>query len=194
MCSIPLPLHTRCAPVPCPLHSPHIFRGLAAQRDCSFRALRSSLTTALQSQTRSEEDISVRTRYSVLRSCIRVPSSWFPRSRRSPRSPSSEPLQPLQLHTQHQLVRAAGLSRSKVGGILPLFVALCKRRSDRCTPLEPHSVRRLPRLSPCLLTSYETLSATLPETRKMSSPTTLTHAPPPCLKSPASHARPGVQE
>ena len=32
VCSIPLPLHTRCAPVPCPLHSPHIFRGLAAKR------------------------------------------------------------------------------------------------------------------------------------------------------------------
>ena len=52
VCSIPLPLHTRCAPVPCPLHSPHIFRGLAPQRDCSFRALRSFLTPALQSQTR----------------------------------------------------------------------------------------------------------------------------------------------
>ena len=52
VCSIPLPLHIRCAPVSCPLHSAHIFRGLAAKRDCSLRALRSSLTTALQSQTR----------------------------------------------------------------------------------------------------------------------------------------------
>ena len=52
MCCIPHPLHIRCAPVPCLLHSSHLFRGLAAQRDCSFRALRSFLTTALQSQTR----------------------------------------------------------------------------------------------------------------------------------------------
>lgn len=58
VCSIPLPLHIRYAPVPCPLHSPHIFRGLAAQRDCSLRALRSFLTTALQSQTRPEVSLS----------------------------------------------------------------------------------------------------------------------------------------
>ena len=45
----------------------------------------------------------------------------------------------------------------------------------------------------CLLTSYETLSAALPETRKMSSPPTLTHALALCRISPASHARPGQQ-
>lgn len=39
---------------PLTLRSAHIFRVLAAKRDCSFRALRSSLTTALQSQTRPE--------------------------------------------------------------------------------------------------------------------------------------------
>ena len=66
-----------------------------------------------------EEDVSVRSRYPVLRSCIRVPSSWFPRSRRSLKSPSSEPLQPLRLHTPHQLVRAAGLLRFTVPGIVP---------------------------------------------------------------------------
>ena len=38
VCSISLPLHTRYAPASCPLHSPHIFRGLAARRVCSFRS------------------------------------------------------------------------------------------------------------------------------------------------------------
>ena len=38
VCSISHPLHIRCAPVLCPLHSPHLFRGLADQRDCSFRS------------------------------------------------------------------------------------------------------------------------------------------------------------
>ena len=37
VCSIPLPLHIRFAPVSCPLHSPHIFRGFATKRDCSLR-------------------------------------------------------------------------------------------------------------------------------------------------------------
>ena len=41
-----------------PLRSTHIFRGLAGQRDCSFRALRSFLTTALQSQTRNAVSLS----------------------------------------------------------------------------------------------------------------------------------------
>ena len=58
VCSISLPLHIRCAPVACPLHSPHLFRGLAGQRDCSFRALRSFLTPALQSQTRQAVSLS----------------------------------------------------------------------------------------------------------------------------------------
>lgn len=105
-----------------PLHSPHLFRGLAAQRDCSFRSgVRSSHRRSSHrlAQRYPYRDVYVRTRYPGLRSCIRVPSSWFPRSRRSPRSPSSEPLQPLQLHTQHQLVRAAGLLRFTVTGIVP---------------------------------------------------------------------------
>ena len=67
VCSIPLPLHIRCAPVPCPLHSSHLFRGLAARRDCSFRC-RSSHRLAMRYPYR---DIYVRTRYSPLRS---VPS------------------------------------------------------------------------------------------------------------------------
>ena len=43
---------------PLTLRSAHIFRGLAGKRDCSFRALRSFLTTALQSQTRPEVSLS----------------------------------------------------------------------------------------------------------------------------------------
>ena len=44
--------------IPLALHSAHIFRGLAGQRDCSFRALRSFLTPALQSQTRQAVSLS----------------------------------------------------------------------------------------------------------------------------------------
>ena len=84
-------------------------------------------------------------RYSVLRSCIRVPSSWFPRSRRSLKSPSSIPLQPLRLHTPHQLVRAAGLSRPKVVTVVLLFEVLCQWRSDPHHSHQPHPVRHLPR-------------------------------------------------
>ena len=43
---------------PLTLCSAHILRVLAAMRDCSFRALRSFLTTALQSQTRPEVSLS----------------------------------------------------------------------------------------------------------------------------------------
>ena len=87
----------------------------------------------------------VRSRYSVLRSCIRVPSSWFPRSRRSLKSPSSEPLQPLQLHTQHQLVRAAGLPRPNVVAVSTHIHMKCKWRSDPHHSHQPHPVRHLPR-------------------------------------------------
>jgi len=178
VCSIPLPLHTRCAPVPCPLHSPHIFRGLAAQRDCSFRALRSSLTTALQSQTRRwyrcamclcpdtlfEAAVSSFVDADTVRIPVVPPCSVqsllcsavfrgvigaFRQT--APASLTASSLRclirsrQLRNHFGTHLAPAAGLSRPKVGSILPLFVALCKRRKDRCTPLEPHPVRRLPR-------------------------------------------------
>ena len=51
----------------------------------------------------------------------------------------------LRHHFGTHLAPAAGLTRPKRVGFLPLFVALYKRRSHRCTPLEPHPVRRLPR-------------------------------------------------
>ena len=92
-----------------------------------------------------EEVVSVRTRYSGLRSCRLVSASGFPRSRRSPRSPSPDPLQSLRLHLQHQLARAAGLSRSDrvtVGGHTQ---RKCKWRSDRYPSPQPHPVRHLPR-------------------------------------------------
>ena len=92
-----------------------------------------------------EEVVSVRTRYSGLRSCRLVSASRFPRSRRSPRSPSPDPLQSLRLHLQHQLARAAGLSRSGRVTVCGHTRRKCKRRSDLSTTLEPHPVRRLPR-------------------------------------------------
>ena len=77
-----------------------------------------------------EEVVSVRSRYSGLRSCRLVSASGFPASHRSPRSPPPDPLQSLRLHLQHQLVRAAGLLRNTGVAIVLLFVALCKRRKD----------------------------------------------------------------
>jgi hypothetical protein len=57
----------------------------------------------------------------------------------------------------------------------------------------PHPVRRLPRLSPCLLAILllreMSADAATPERAKPPSPISLTHAPGPCRKSPASHAR-----
>jgi hypothetical protein len=65
------------------------------------------------------------------------------------------------------------------------------------TSNHPHPVRRLPRLSPCLLAFLllreMSADAATPERAKPPSPTTLTHAPRSCRKSPASHARPGHQ-
>ena len=178
MCCIPHPLHIRCAPVPCPLHSSHLFRGLAAKRDCSFRALRSSLTTALQSQTRNAVSLSgclcpdtlfgAAVSSFVDADTVRIP--LVPRSsvqtllcsavfrgvigafrQTAPTSLTASSLRCLirsrllRHHFGTHLAPAAGLTRSTVGGILPLFEALCKRRSHRCTPLELHPVRRLPR-------------------------------------------------
>ena len=204
VCSIPLPLHTRCAPVPCPLHSPHIFRGLAAQRDCSFRALRSSLTTALQSQTRNAVSLSglfmsglairavgpfllaarqrkqacsalaPQRRFGAAVSSfvdadtVRIPvvppfsvqsllcSAVFRGvigafQQTAPASLTASSLRCLirsrllRHHFGTHLAPAAGLSRFNLSGILLLLDCQCKRRSDHCTPLKPHSVRRLPR-------------------------------------------------
>jgi hypothetical protein len=178
---------------PLTLRSAHIFRGLAGQRDCSFRALRSFLTTALQSQTRPEVSLSgCLCQAYTLRECsltsFRV--TWFPPSLPSPSVSSS-----LSAPTPHPSASSkntpppARLSRPKRCCRVPLFhhsasggVTFLPRPN-----LIPSAACR--GLRPCLLTSYETLSASLPETRKMSSPTTLTHAPSACRISPASHAR-----
>ena len=60
----------------------------------------------------------------------------------------------------------------------------------------PHPVRRLPRLSPCLLAFLllreMSADAATPERAKPPSPISLTHAPTSCRKSPASHARNGL--
>ena len=87
----------------------------------------------------------VRTRYSGLRSCRLVSASGFPRSRRSPRSPSPDPLQSLRLHLQHQLARAAGLSRPTLVTDVLLFQVQCKWRSDCYLSPQPHPIRHLPR-------------------------------------------------
>ena len=73
---------------------------------------------------------------------------------------------------------------------------LCKRRSYRCTPLEPHPVRRLPRLSPCplchLCQSAASADAEATACPKQHRLTTLTYAPTSCRKSPISPARSGL--
>ncbi len=231
VCSIPHPLHIRFAPVPCPLHSPHIFRGLAAQRDCSFCALRSSLTTALQSQTRPEESLSgclcpdtlfgAAVSSFVDADTVRIPvvppcsvqsllcSAVFRGvigafQQTAPASLTASSLRCLirsrllRHHFGTHLAPAAGLSRVNLSGILLLLDSQCKWRSDLSTPLEPHPVRRLPRLSPCLLAILllreMSADAATPERAKPPSPTILTHAPTSCRNRPASHARPGVQE
>ena len=181
MCCIPHPLHIRCAPVPCLLHSSHLFRGLAAQRDCSFRALRSSLTTALQSQTRRwyrcamclcpdtlfEAAVSSFVDAGTVRIPVVPPFSVqsllcsavfrgvigaFPQT--APTSLTASSLRCLirsrllRHHFGTHLAPAAGLSRFNLSGLLLQLDCQCKRRSDRYTPLEPHSVRRLPRPTP----------------------------------------------
>ena len=178
MCSISHPLYIRCAPVPCLLHSPHLFRGLAAKRDCSFRALRSFLTTALQSQTRPEVSLSgclcpdslfgAAVSSFVDADTVRIPV--VPRSsvqsllcfavfrgvigafrQTAPASLTASSLRCLirsrllRHHFGTHLAPAAGLSRVNLSGILLLLDSQSKRRSDLCTPLEPHPVRRLPR-------------------------------------------------
>ena len=60
----------------------------------------------------------------------------------------------------------------------------------------PHPVRRLPRLSPCLLAVLllreMSADAATPERAKPPSPISLTHAPASNRKSPASHAQSGL--
>ena len=196
VCSISLPLHTRYVPASCPLHSPHIFRGLAARRDCSFRALRSFLTAALQSQTRPEVSLSgclcrAYTLWECSLTSFRV--TWFPPSLLSPSVSSSLPATTPHTSTSSKNTPPpARLSRPKRCGCVLLF----HHRASGGVTVVPRSnifpSAACRGLRPCLLTSYETLSASLPETRKMSSPTTLTHAPTSCRISPASHARRGV--
>ena len=126
-------------------------------------------------------------------SCSHPQASGFPASHRSPGSPLPCRLQSHCSHPQHQPDGAAGLTRPKRCCRVPLF----HHRASGGMTVVPRSnlipsaaCRAVPA---CLLTSYETLSAALPETRKMSSPTTLTHAPTSCRISPASHARRGLQ-
>ena len=134
----------------------------------------------------------------TLRECslISLRGTWFPPSLPSPLVSSSLPAPtPHPSTSSKNIPPPARLTRTKVGSILPLFVALCKRRKDRCTPLEPHPVRRLPRLSPCHLchlcqaaASAEAEATSCPKRHR---PISLTHAPASCRKSPASHARTG---
>ena len=164
--------------IPLTLHSTHIFRGLAAQRDCSFLALRSFLTTALQSQTRPEESLSgclcpdslfgAAVSSFVDADTVRIPvvPPFSVQSllcfavfrgvigafrQTAPSSLTASSLRCLILsrllrhHFGTHLAPAAGLSRFNLSGILLLLDCQCKRRSELSTPLEPHSVRRLPR-------------------------------------------------
>ena len=231
MCSISHPLHIRCAPVPCLLHSPHLFRGLAAQRVCSFRALRSSLTTALQSQTRqSGIPIGMFVPGSLFGAAVssfvdadtvRIPvvppcsvqsllcSAVFRGVIEAFRqtAPASLTASSLRCLTRSRLLRhhfgthlapAAGLSRFKLSGILLLLDCKCKRRSDRCTPLKPHPVRRLPRRTGLpardFCPSGFTADAVKPPCQKPPSPPILTHASAYCQERPASPARTGLLE
>ena len=222
VCSIPLPLHIRYAPVPCPLHSPHIFRGLAPQRDCSFRALRSFLTTALQSQTRNAVSLSgylcpdslfaaavsslVTQRLSAFRSYL-APAYRLccaPRLSAESSEPSGKGFVPQPLPTVSSALTASSRSastRSLTSRRRPdshaqrwvafyLYSWLCASGGVTVVPrsnLIPSAACRA--VPACLLTSYETLSASLPETRKMSSPPILTHASAYCQERPASPAR-----
>ena len=74
----------------------------------------------------------------------------------------------------------------------------CKRRSELSTPLEPHPVRRLPRLSPCLLAVLllreMSADAATPERAKPPSHPILTHACAYCQDGPAAPARTGQKK
>lgn len=99
----------------------------------------------------------------------------------------------LRNHFGTHLAPAAGLSRFNLSGIL-LYSTVSASGGVTIVPrsnLIPSAACR--GLRPCLLTSYETLSASLPETRKMSSPTILTHASAYCQEGPAAPARSGHQ-
>ena len=154
------------------------------------------LPLTLQSQTLPEVSLSgCLCRAYTLRECpltsFRV--TGFPPSLPSPPVSSSLPAPtPHPSTSSKDIPPPARLSRPNRCGRVPLFHH-CASGGVTVVPrsnLIPSAACR--GLRPCLLTSYETLSASLPETRKMSSPTTLTHAPVSCRISPASHARRGV--
>ena len=100
----------------------------------------------------------------------------------------------LRHHFGTHLVPAAGLSRPKRCGRVPLFHHRASGGVNflpRSNLIPSAACRAVPA---CLLTSYETLSASLPETRKMSSPPILTHASAYCQERPASPARTGQKK
>lgn len=140
-----------------------------------------------------EEVVSVRSRYSVLRSCFRVTASGFPASHRSLMSPLPVRLQSLRLHTPHQLVRATGLTRPNLVAVSASIQTKCKWRSHRHHSLQPHPVRHLPRATPLpardFCPSGFTAVAVKPTLQKPPSPSILTHASAYCQNPPASHAR-----
>ena len=131
-------------------------------------------------------------------SCSRPQASGFPSSHRSPRSPMPLRLQSRCSHPQHQPAGAAGLTRPKVVASF-CYSWLCASGGKTIVPrsnLIPSAACR--GLRPCLLAVLLlrelSADAATPERAKPPSPTTLTHAPPPCRKSPASHARPGFKD
>ena len=100
----------------------------------------------------------------------------------------------LRHHFGTHLAPAAGLSRPKRCGRVPLFHHRASGGVNflpRSNLIPSAACRAVPA---CLLTSYETLSASLPETRKMSSPPILTHASAYCQERPASPARTGQKK
>lgn len=140
-----------------------------------------------------EEVVSVRSRYSVLRSCFRVTASGFPASHRSLMSPLPVRLQSLRLHTPHQLVRTTGLTRPTVVAVSAHIQTKCKWRSHRHHSLQPYPVRHLPRATPLparvFCPSGFTADAVKPTLQKPPSPSILAHASAYCQNPPASPAR-----
>ena len=143
------------------------------------------------------EVVSVRSRYSVLRLCIRVTASGFPASHRSLWSPLPVRLQSLRLHAPHQLVRATGLTRPTVIAVPASIRTKCKWRSHRHHSLQPYPVRHLPRptaLPARVFCPYGfTADAVKPPLQRPPSPTILTHASAYCQNLLASSARPRHQ-
>ena len=140
-----------------------------------------------------EEVVSVRSRYSVLRSCIRVTASGFPASHRSLKSPLPVRLQSLRLHTPHQLVRATGLTRPNLVAVSASIQTKCKWRSHPHHSHQRLCVRHLPRATPLparvFCPSGFTANAVKPTLQKPPSPSILAHASAYCQNPPASPAR-----